>query len=183
MSLLSRQLLLKGLDELNQHLDQNTIWSETNEGRPYINSFPDFNLSHSGKIAVCAIGLDDVRVGIDIQMEKPITRQHLKQVFTNQELDWSCGEKDKIARIWSRKEALSKLIGQGMRINFKTLEALNNKISFEGRAYYLNTIPVTSGYQCSLAGETPLTINLTKYCWSSLTKLEKSPIPSINCSI
>lgn len=173
MSLLSRKLLIKGLIKLNQPLDKKAIWSESTNGRPYITGFPDFNLSHSGKIAVCAIGTDNARVGIDVQIEKPIRNQLLKQVFTQRELDWVSEEENKIARLWSRKEAVAKLLGHGMRINFQSLETLSDQVPFEGKVYYLNSIPVARGYQCTLAGETPLAISLNKYRWSSLNQLEE----------
>lgn len=179
MSLLSRQLLLTGFNKIRQPIDQYSVWSETKNGRPYIDNFPDFNLSHSGKIAVCAIGLNRVRIGIDIQIEKPIKDKLLQQVFTKRELDWVSQEEDKIAQLWSRKEAVSKLIGHGMRINFQRLDTLSDQVSFEGKVYYLNTIPVVKGYQCTLAGETPLAISLNHYCWSSLNQLDEKITPSI----
>lgn len=179
MSLLSRQLLQAGLNKLHQPLDQHSIWSEAKNGRPYINSYPDFNLSHSGNIAVCAIGLNQNRVGIDIQIEKPIKSKLLKQVFTKQELDWVSQEESKIAHLWSRKEAVSKLLGHGMRINFQKLETLSDQVLFEGKIYHLNTIPVARGYQCTLAGETPLGASLNQYRWSSVDQLDEKFTSSV----
>ncbi|SEP76805.1 4'-phosphopantetheinyl transferase family protein [Neolewinella agarilytica] len=173
MSLLGRQLLFKGLAELGHPINETTVWSKAIYGRPYIKAFPDFNISHSGELAVCAIGEKGKRVGIDIQREKNLGPRLLNQVFTAQELDWVAGKKSRAARLWSRKEAVTKLLGLGMRVNFRKLEALSNQVTFEGKSYYLQNIPVSDGYQCTLAGETPLDVQLNLYHWSSLNQMDK----------
>jgi len=61
----------------------------------------------------------------------------------------------------------------GMRVNFRGLETLESQVRFEGRIFHLTTIPVASGYQCTLAGETPLTINLSHFFWSAPTQLDE----------
>lgn len=171
MSLLSRQLLLRGLAEANEVLPAGATWSVTSNGRPHIKACPDFNISHSGKIAICAIGTDGDRVGIDIQAEKVIGERHLRQVLTSRELAWVSGEPRRAAFLWSRKEAVSKLLGLGMRINYRRLEALNKEVQFDGKTYHLTSLPVARGYQCALAGEVPLTPTMSKYRWVSLTQL------------
>lgn len=179
ISLLSRQLLIQGFIKLGVHFGKTTKWSVTDNGRPYIQNFPDFNISHSGEIAICAIGLDDERVGIDIQKEKPIKDRHLQQVMTNRELAWVAGSQDRAAKLWSRKEAVSKLLGLGMRVNFRSIETLSDSVQFEGKVYHLVNVPTPVGYQCTLAGEKPLVISLHNYCWSSLNQLDEKLSPRL----
>ncbi|MBC6996637.1 4'-phosphopantetheinyl transferase superfamily protein [Neolewinella lacunae] len=173
MSLLSRQLLLQGLGEENRLVDQKTVWSLTETGRPYLNSFPDFNISHSDKIAVCAISNNQNRVGIDIQVERPIGEHQLKLVLTKAELAWVGDSQAKATYLWSRKEAVSKLLGLGMRINYRNLEALSNQVRLNGNTYFLKSLPIARGYQCTLAADTPFTISVNFYNWLTLNQLQK----------
>jgi len=180
MSLLSRQLLLKGLSKLDEELDESSTWSTSSNGRPYIDFLPDFNISHSGKIAVCAIGTNGERVGIDIQIQRPVRDRHIQQVFTNKEITWVAGKQDRAACLWSRKEAVTKLLGLGMKADFRELETLNSQVNFQGKTYHLANIPVAAGYQCTLAGERPLSIRLDQYYWCSTTNLEKQSTTTYN---
>ena len=175
MSLLSRQILLHGLEEENIQLLPGAKWEVGNNGRPYVKNYPDFNISHSGKIAVCAIASGRDRVGIDVQAEKPMGDLRLRQVFTPRELAWVNGSPQRAAFLWSRKEAISKLLGLGMQVSYRSLETLNDQVSFEGQTFYLTTVSVGRGYQCTLAGEVPLSVSLHRYRWLSLNQLVASP--------
>jgi len=174
VSLLSRKLLVSGLAALNISLNEKTTWSVANSGRPYITACPDFNISHSGKIAICAIAQGRGRVGIDVEIEKPVKETHLQQVFTDRELAWVNGEQARAARLWSRKEAVSKLLGLGMRVNFRRLETLASKVEYAGNTYYLNNVPVANGYQCTLAAESPQISQISHFHWSSLAQLDET---------
>lgn len=174
MSLISRQILLLGLKEANIQLPPGAKWEVSNNGRPYIKGCPDFNVSHSGKIAVCAIAEGRDRIGIDIQAEKPMGERRLRQVLTSRELSWVNGNPRKAAFLWSRKEAVTKLLGLGMQVSYRSLETLNNRVDFEGQTFYLSTVSVGRGYQCTLAGEAPLSISLHRYRWLSLNRLVPS---------
>lgn len=180
MSLLSRQILLRGLQEANIQLPPNAKWETGDNGRPYIKDCPDFNISHSGKIAVCAIASGRDRIGVDVQVEKPIGDRRLRQVLTSSEIAWVNGNPQRAALLWSRKEAVSKLLGLGMRLRYRSLETINNQLDFEGQSFHLTTVPVGQGYQCSLAGETPLNVSPRRYRWCTLNQLASSlPLLSI----
>ncbi|MEL7161529.1 MAG: hypothetical protein AAFN92_12295, partial [Bacteroidota bacterium] len=58
------------------------------------------------------------------------------------------------------------------------LEALQQEITYAGQTYFLGTVPVPRGYQCSVAGETPLTVRTRYYRWDSLSQLIALPSPS-----
>lgn len=173
MSLLSRQLLIHGFGEEKKIVDRRAIWSVTETGRPYLSSFPDFNISHSDKIAACAISTSQERVGIDIQVERPIGEDHLKLVLTKAELTWVGNSQAKAAYLWSRKEAVSKLLGLGMRMNYRNLEALNNQVRLDGNTYYLTSLPIARGYQCTLAANTPFTSSVNFYTCLAHNQLQK----------
>lgn len=175
MSLLGRQALLRGLKQINVLLPPGAEWQVDNNGRPYVKGCPDFNISHSGKIAVCAIASGRERVGVDVQAEKPMGDRQLRQVLTPRELAWVNGDPRRVAFLWSRKEAVSKLLGLGMRISYRTLETLNNRVSFKGRTFYLTPVPIGRGYQCTVAAESPLTVSVFRYRWLSPDRLVASP--------
>jgi 4'-phosphopantetheinyl transferase len=174
MSLLSREVLLHGFKEANILLSPDSKWEVGNNGRPFVKDCPDFNISHSGKIAVCAIASGQGRVGIDVQAEKPMGDRRLRQVLTPRELIWVNGSPRKAAYLWSRKEAVSKLLGLGMRISYRSLETLKDQVEFEGRIFHLFTVSVGRGYQCTLAGEAHLSVSLHRYRWLSINQLVAS---------
>lgn len=174
ISLLGRQALLQGFRDAGIRLPAEAKWQVTENGRPYITGCPDFNISHSGKVAVCAIASGNDRVGIDVQAEKPMGERRLRQVLTLRELAWVDGNPRKAAFLWSRKEAISKLLGLGMRMSYRDLETLDNRIDFDGHIFYLTTIPAGRGYQCTLAGETPLSVSFQRYQWVSFGQLISS---------
>ena len=89
---------------------------KTDKGKPLIkgdNLF--FSLSHSCSIAICA--LSDKPVGVDVQIVKCIKNDVAKKYFTQSEndiLNNSENKKDTFFRLWTAKEAYSKLTGDGI---------------------------------------------------------------------
>ncbi len=82
-----------------------------------------FNLSHSGRYAVCAAG--DAPVGIDVQKITRVPDGFLDRWYTESEKDLvlSSGEPDRMfTRIWTIKEACMKMTGLGLRIMPQKLE-------------------------------------------------------------
>lgn len=88
-------------------------------GKPYLVSHPDFhfNVSHTGSHCICAVS--DEPVGVDMEAVRPIRHQRLaERYFTEAELeDYYAlgGDEDAFFTMWTRKEALGKLTGYGLR--------------------------------------------------------------------
>lgn len=87
-------------------------------GKPYFPHLPrcQFNLSHSGTLALCA--LSDRPVGVDIQMVRPVWRDSLiDRSCTPDERAWLRSRQDRpeeFAALWAAKECLGKQSGGGL---------------------------------------------------------------------
>jgi 4'-phosphopantetheinyl transferase len=85
----------------------------------------DFNLSHSGELALIAIA-EGVRIGVDV--EKPRGRDPLRvadRYFSPAEVDAIRGAEDRpdeFLRYWTAKEALAKGLGLGLQAPWGELE-------------------------------------------------------------
>ena len=123
-----------------------------NNGKPIYKHKPDlfFNLSHSGNVVVCAIGSSPV--GIDVEGNRNIRLNTAKRFFTEAEYRWvgegqlgrgeesvitaesdeqqACSEnptieqKKRFLRIWTLKEAYSKLTGEGIAYGISQVQFL-----------------------------------------------------------
>lgn len=109
---------------------------------------PYFNLSHSGKFVVCAVS--DKPIGIDIEGRRKVFLKTAKRFFTDAEYQWVCKgdneskaceeqeanmhepqndeasqkQYERFLRIWTMKEAYSKLSGMGIAHGISQAEFL-----------------------------------------------------------
>lgn len=87
-------------------------------GKPWFPSCPQhhFNLSHSGKLALCALA--DGPVGVDIQEMRAAWRPSLvKRTCTPEERAWLSSRGDRpedFAQLWALKESGGKQTGYGL---------------------------------------------------------------------
>ncbi len=87
-------------------------------GKPYFPQFPQyqFNLSHSGHYALCA--LSDAPVGADIQVVRPTWSPRLvERSCTPEERAWLSARGDRpqdFAALWACKESAGKRSGYGL---------------------------------------------------------------------
>lgn len=89
----------------------------TDSGKPYIPNGPEFSLSHSGDITVCAVG--EIGIGIDIELIKPRNIDRMIKMFSAAERNRisNLGENEKLQefyRCWTAKEAKGKQLGSGI---------------------------------------------------------------------
>lgn len=106
--------------------------AETEFGKPYFahRSDIEFNISHSGMVAVCALNrvsgwLTASQVGVDVELVGTKTPEQMKKIasrfFLREErklLNRASDESEYIkefTRIWVRKESIVKCLGTGMR--------------------------------------------------------------------
>lgn len=124
LSLAAELLLRFGLSEAGVKPDT-LEFGYGEHGKPYLSSFPEiqFNLSHSGTRAVCAIS--PAAVGCDIERITEPAAAVAGKVFSKSEYDAVFGQesfdaqKEMFFRIWTRKESFVKATGLGV---FKSLE-------------------------------------------------------------
>lgn len=138
-SICGRLLLLRGLQELgyDQLFPKNKDPEQLLEalaaslekgpyGKPYLAEYPEihFNISHSGKWAVCALA--SMPCGVDIQERRSIRSRRMVERTMNareqrqiQEAEDGTGE---FIKLWTYKESCIKLSGEGFHQDMKTLK-------------------------------------------------------------
>ena len=112
---------------------------------------PYFSLSHSGGVVICAV--DDEPIGADIQVVKKLPERLPKRVLTESELAGYrqvAEEKTEVEAQryftvrWTEKESIAKLIGKGIGMDFRTIEAGEYRLhtilrEFDGTEYVITT--------------------------------------------
>lgn len=96
-------------------------------GKPFFPAYPQiqFNISHSGKWAVCALG--QTELGIDIEYGREVKPGLAERTLTERERGWmerNADEKKAFIRLWTLKESYIKTTGEGLRTPLKTVEFL-----------------------------------------------------------
>ena len=147
-----------------------TAQRTTASGHSHDNAF-NFNISHSGELALCALG-NQHRVGIDIEKFKLIQRLDslMERCLSAQEqahMQAADRPAEAFLRCWTCKEAYLKAVGVGLSQSMKTVEVAMNPPRFvcvpddceEG--WTLHTIAVPEGYAGALvvAGNSPVQLN------------------------
>lgn len=118
--------MLEVLETNNDRYNYDVVYNEC--GKPFFlnekNIF--FNLSHSGKFAVCVVS--EREVGIDVEGDRKVSSKLVCRHFTEAEIEWlNEGDFDnRFLKIWTFKEAYGKAIGTGV------LDILN-KIDYKGK--------------------------------------------------
>ncbi|WP_082596681.1 4'-phosphopantetheinyl transferase superfamily protein [Pseudovibrio sp. POLY-S9] len=137
-------------------------------GKPYLSGYPTFNVSHSGGLVAVAFA-HNAPLGVDIELKRqgsqmtdlmplvchPMERLHIE----------SRSPKDRSAmfyRCWTRKEAILKATGEGLRDDLSSLDVKLEQqhpwITSEPLPLKLLDIEVGwEGYSCSLAVDPGIT--------------------------
>lgn len=142
-----------GISELlTQHFGHEVKLGKTAAGAPYIdNENACISLSHKDKILVVA--LSDKSVGVDIEriVEKESHKKIAARYFTANENEYINTE-ERFFRIWTRKEALGKLLGVGLNAETIGIEVIKSYASHNGQKYFLDTnVELLDGYCISVA--------------------------------
>ena len=115
-------------------------------GKPVIKGHPEiyFSFSHSGTVALCAI--DSQPVGADVETPRKITPSLITYTMNDEEQALITSAPESLSAflaLWTRKEAVLKLTGEGIRSDLKTV--LENH-----ELYHIETI-TTDHYVYSIA--------------------------------
>lgn len=105
-------------------LEQLPAIARSEQGKPFFPDFPQyqFNLSHSGNFALCA--LDEYPVGADIEVIRPHHPKLAQRICCTEELNWLNRQHDKISalcQLWTGKEALVKYRGTGLTVPLRNI--------------------------------------------------------------
>lgn len=125
-------------------------------GKPYCENGKYFNLSHSGDYVIFAVG--DDAVGCDIEREKPADFERLgKIVFHENEikiLKKAKNKQDYFYKLWTRKEAFIKCLGEGFHFKTTSLDFSLMPDSFEyNDCTYFFKEYMLSGFKIMLCGK------------------------------
>ncbi|NCA67621.1 MAG: 4'-phosphopantetheinyl transferase superfamily protein [Clostridia bacterium] len=124
------------------------------KGAPYIeNSDKEISLSHKGNYLVVA--LSDKKVGVDLEKiyAKDTHQKIASRYFTPMENEY-INSPLRFFQLWTRKEALGKLLGIGLNSETIALEVIKSNITLDGHKYFLNTnCEILEGYCISVASE------------------------------
>jgi len=124
-----------------------------------------FNLSHSGNLAAYVIA-KELDVGVDIEGIRPLDDLEAMAGMTLSSAEWAnlksepAEEKLKhFFALWTHKEAVLKVTGNGLTHSMKTVEFINFKstpktseiLLPDGRSCQVNTLPLDEGYTGAVA--------------------------------
>ena len=119
------------------------------DGKPYINGFDKFSISHSEKS--WAVLIDDRECGLDIQYERICDHKGIARRFFNYEDAAYLDGLDAVAslaeffRVWTKREAFTKAIGTSAFTQDFPPFALHSSAVYEDDRYYLSNIELPDG--------------------------------------
>ncbi len=126
---------------------------EGDKGKPYLPAGPEFNLSHSGPVAVFALAA--FPVGVDVELCRPVERGVADLVFTAAEqAEWAASGWAEAAfyRGWTRKEAVLKARGDSLGQMKSFAVSLGHPGVLRGEpAWQIVDVAVGHGYAAAVA--------------------------------
>ena len=136
LCVLAYQLLKEGLRQ-EYGITENPIFEYNEHGKPLIIGHPEifFNLSHCKEAAICVVS--DQPVGIDVESIRDYTMndEEIAQIKSAE------NPAATFIRLWTMKEATTKLIGTGISNDMKTvIDTLKYKYTTVERQQYIYTI-------------------------------------------
>lgn len=153
--LLLKALQMAGYSYTLHHLQQDQQY------RPFIHRDFDFNISHSGRYAVCVFSKAG-RVGVDIEEKKPFLLESVAASFRAEEqaiISNSSQPLDDFYQLWTQKEAVLKAEGSGLHIPLQEVGAPHhNRVLLRGREWFVQQIAIAENYVCHAAAANPLPV-------------------------
>ena len=149
-------LLLRKL--LSEQNIANPLFKTEKYGKAYLSNYGNiyFNLSHSGKMVLCAIS--DMEVGADIEYIDPeIDLDIAKNYFFNTEYESimkSENPSDEFFKYWVLKESYMKYTGLGMNLSLNSFEIMINdeiKLKNDNEHLKFNLFEIEN-YKIGIAG-------------------------------
>ncbi len=143
LCVLAYQLLKEGLQQ-EYGITENPVFEYNEHGKPLIVGHPEifFNLSHCKEAAICVVS--EQPVGVDVESlrkykdrlaEYTMNEEELHQIKTASHPD------SEFIRLWTMKEATTKLIGTGISNDMKTvIDRQKYKYTTVERQQYIYTI-------------------------------------------
>ena len=143
LCVLAYQLLKEGLRQ-EYGITENPIFEYNEHGKPLLIGHPEifFNLSHCKEAAICVVS--DQPVGIDVESIREYKESLVNYTMNDEEIAQIKSAENPAAtfiRLWTMKEATTKLIGTGISNDMKTvIDTLKYKYTTVERQQYIYTI-------------------------------------------
>ena len=125
LSRIGKELLWKLVDAAGEKREGLNIIKGKN-GRPLFESSDrlDFSISHSNELVVCALSVDDGKIGADTEKkDSPVRKEKQAQFagrfFAGNEREILEKEPERFSEIWTRKEAYLKRLGTGIATDLR----------------------------------------------------------------
>lgn len=121
-------------------------------GKPFMaGSDLNFNISHSYNTVVCVFSRNDI--GVDIEHLKEVNFDFYKDSFTKIEMDEFYKKGIiKFYEYWTKKEAISKALGQGFSIPFDEIKINEKTNEYNGKNFWIYDYFLDNKY-CSIAAD------------------------------
>ena len=143
LCVLAYQLLKEGLQK-EYGITENPIFEYNEHGKPSIVGHPEiyFNLSHCKEAAICVIS--DKPIGVDVESLREFKDSLVNYTMNDEEKAEMASSSNPAAtfiRLWTMKEATSKLIGTGITNDVKSLiDTTKYKYNTTEKESYIYTI-------------------------------------------
>lgn len=126
-------LLMEGLRK-EYGITECPVFEYAADGKPRLHGLPgvEFNLSHCREAAVCAVS--SAPVGVDVETVRPFKDALARYVLSAGEyaaVTAAARPDVEFIKLWTRKEALLKLTGEGIRSDLKTVLSGNSGVTFD----------------------------------------------------
>ena len=137
-------LLLKQALREGYGITENPVFEYNEHGKPSIVGHPElfFNLSHCKEAAICVVS--DQPVGVDVEGIREYKESLVNYTMNDEEIAQIKSAENPAAafiRLWTMKEATTKLIGTGISNDMKTvLDPTKYKYTTVDRQRYIYTI-------------------------------------------
>lgn len=119
-------------------------------GKPSWDNGGDFSIAHAGDRVACALAPQGVEVGLDLEACAGVTLESLRLVTSGDERALVASGRLDAASLWTRKEAVLKAAGRGIR-DVGAVRVGADEGELDGRGYALLDVPLAPGYACTIA--------------------------------
>ena len=172
--LIARIMLLNSLQQTGEDYLLHSQ-KKNSHGKPFIEGWDFFNISHSGDYVVMAHG--STPLGIDIEKVKDIDvaaidyllhaeeRNHIAQAVNKTEAFYD---------IWVKKESFLKATGQGLTGDFADFNTAAKSIQLASDNWYFHHLNIAPDYECYLCtpsvGVAYKILEFEQQMWSNLLR-------------
>lgn len=126
-------------NKYNKKLDINSIYKDKNDKPIFLNNKLYFNISHSKNYVTCS--LSNTNIGVDLEEDRIIKDTLINKIKNKNDIDLD------VIQIWNIKEAYSKYLGIGLKLDFskisineikKNINLISNIYNLKNNNLYLS---------------------------------------------